>query len=319
MLLSSLKVYAIVPNNYYLSLAKIPFRIYLKQPIILLPTLCICLNFLLKLLFLINMFAGTNLFSQQPQPSTNKMFGNTNQNKSFGFGFMPSQSVLFAQQPQQPTESSFFQSNRSMSFGNNFFESETTGTVIKFTPVTDTYTMQSNGTTQLINTKYHSITLMKEYKNKSFEELRFEDYSTNRKGPQQTSFQNTSFTVLPTTIFSILRQTDNKPVFGQTPVFGSFNPTSPPNFFKESYTFGVPPSIPGLDFNLTLASKLFDSNQTHRPPFQSLFGTAATQVQSTFGTEQFGQTNTQVNQLYFILGLFYTKCFRIQRLIFLKN
>lgn len=39
-----------------------------------------------------------------------------------------------------------------------------------------------NGTTQSISTKHHSITSMKEYENKSFEELRFEDYQANRKG-----------------------------------------------------------------------------------------------------------------------------------------
>lgn len=42
--------------------------------------------------------------------------------------------------------------------------------------------MMKNGVAQSINTKHHSITCMKEYENKSFEELRFEDYLANRKG-----------------------------------------------------------------------------------------------------------------------------------------
>lgn len=56
------------------------------------------------------------------------------------------------------------------------------GTTIKFNPVTGTDTMMKNGSAQSINTKHHSITCMKEYEGKSFEELRWEDYQANRKG-----------------------------------------------------------------------------------------------------------------------------------------
>lgn len=40
------------------------------------------------------------------------------------------------------------------------------------------------GTSTTVNTKQHCITAMKEYEGKSLEEIRLEDYTANRKGPQ---------------------------------------------------------------------------------------------------------------------------------------
>jgi nuclear pore complex protein Nup98-Nup96 len=58
------------------------------------------------------------------------------------------------------------------------------GTTVKFNPPTGTDTMmKSDGQQQNINTQHQCITLMKEYTNKSIEEIRFEDYSAKRKGP----------------------------------------------------------------------------------------------------------------------------------------
>lgn len=48
-----------------------------------------------------------------------------------------------------------------------------------------TDTVVKNGVNQSINTRHQSITVMKEYDSKIFEELRFEDYSANRKVGQQ--------------------------------------------------------------------------------------------------------------------------------------
>lgn len=281
------------------------------------------------------MSTGTNLFGQQPQPSTSGLFGSTNafnQNKSFGFGSTPGQSGLFGQQPQQQAGSSLFQPNSSMLFGNNSFGNQTTGTVIKFNPPTGTDTMQKNGVTQSISTKHHSISCMKEYENKSYEELRFEDYSANRKGPQQTGFGSTPFGAPPTTTPSIFGQTDNKPVFGQpqafgqtsafgqtTPAFGATNPTSTPNLFGKPNTFGTTSTTPGFGFNPTPATNPFSSNQTQKPFSQPLFGTATTQAQSTFGTGVFGQTNTQVSEFILFQTWCYEKSFRIQPLTYSKN
>jgi nuclear pore complex protein Nup98-Nup96 len=51
-----------------------------------------------------------------------------------------------------------------------------------------------NNTFQTINTKLQCISAMKEYINKSMEELRMEDYQSNRKFPPANSmFGSTSF------------------------------------------------------------------------------------------------------------------------------
>lgn len=62
------------------------------------------------------------------------------------------------------------------------------GTVVKFNPLTGTDTMQKSGITHSINTKHHCITCMKEYESKSLEELRWEDYQSNRKGNLKNIF-----------------------------------------------------------------------------------------------------------------------------------
>jgi len=60
-------------------------------------------------------------------------------------------------------------------------------TAIKFNPVTDTDTRVINGVVHKINTSHQSITVMKEYETKAFEELRFEYYLANSKVEQQVT------------------------------------------------------------------------------------------------------------------------------------
>lgn len=57
-----------------------------------------------------------------------------------------------------------------------------TGTVVKFTPVITTDSMSKNGISHTISARHWCIASMKEYESKSYEELRFEDYSVGRKG-----------------------------------------------------------------------------------------------------------------------------------------
>ena len=59
------------------------------------------------------------------------------------------------------------------------------GTTIKFNPVAGTDTVVQKNVSSTINIKHNCITCMREYESKSLEELRFEDYLANRKGPSQ--------------------------------------------------------------------------------------------------------------------------------------
>ncbi|KAJ8954478.1 hypothetical protein NQ314_007084 [Rhamnusium bicolor] len=267
-------------------------------------------------------FGTSNLFGQQ-QPSstglfnTSSTFGQQNKPTGFGFGTQPTQPSLFGQQPQQQQTSSIFQPTSSNLFGGStaFGGQQATGTVIKFNPVTGTDTMMKNGVAQSINTKHHSITCMKEYENKSFEELRFEDYLANRKGPQQQSgFGTTPFGATASTAPSLFGQPDaSKAAFGQATGFGQTTSTfgqNTPGFgmanqqqqtgglFGKPTGFGAPTSSTGaFGFGSTAqTANPFGANQAAKPfgsTTQPIFGTNTnTTQQSGFGTSLFGQTNT---------------------------
>lgn len=127
--------------------------------------------------------AGSSLFSS----GTSSAFG---ANKpAFGSTFGTGTTGIFGtQQPTQTTSSLFGQTTPAT--GTSLFGSGTstfgasnqqTGTVIKFNAVTGSDTMMKNGVSQAISTRHFCITCMKEYDNKSLEELRYEDYLANRK------------------------------------------------------------------------------------------------------------------------------------------
>ncbi|KAJ8950741.1 hypothetical protein NQ318_011234 [Aromia moschata] len=193
------------------------------------------------------------------------------------------------------------------------------GTVIKFNPVTGTDTMMKNGVAQSINTKHHSITCMKEYENKSFEELRFEDYLANRKGRARPS-TTTWIWCDPVRSYSFVSSRSLrtarclKPAFGQATGFGQTTSTfgqNTPGFglgnqqqqsgtlFGKPTGFGAPTSsTPSFGFGSTAqTANPFGGAQAAKPfgsTTQPIFGTTTnTTQQSGFGTGLFGQTNTQ--------------------------
>ncbi|EEC05320.1 conserved hypothetical protein [Ixodes scapularis] len=84
----------------------------------------------------------------------------------------------------------------------------TTGTTVKFKALTGTDYMMKNGVSSIINTSHQFITCMKEYENKSLEELRLEDYAANRKGGQ-AGMVGFGATTQQSSIFSV-------PVFQQS-------------------------------------------------------------------------------------------------------
>ncbi|KAB0799791.1 hypothetical protein PPYR_07671 [Photinus pyralis] len=258
---------------------------------------------------------GTGLFGQQPNvgvsSGTNGLFTSSatstfgQQNKA-SFGFAPSTSTLFGQQQPQNFQAA---GTGGVFGGTSFGATPQAGTVIKFNPTTGTDTMQKGGVTHSINTKHHCITCMKEYESKSLEELQWEDYQANRKGPQQqqqSGFGSTLFGTAASTAPSLFGQTDTaKAAFGQTSAFGTntsgFNlgnqAAQPSLFGKTSTGFGTTPTTNAFNFNATTST--FGSTAINKgfgtQPTANIFGsTATTQPSINFGTSSLFQ-NTAPN------------------------
>jgi hypothetical protein len=160
-------------------------------------------------------------------------------------------------------------SNTNNLFGSNAFGNQTTGTDIKFSPVTGTYTTQQQpgfGAT-LFDTPRSNTT------NSLFGQ-------TNNKtgfGQPQDFGQTPSFGS-STISFGVPNQTNTSSLFGKPTTF--VTTTS-----NASSTFGFnPPSI----------SNHFSKNEAQKSFSQPLFRTTTTQLQSAFSTGVFGQTNTPV-------------------------
>ncbi|CAH0549490.1 unnamed protein product [Brassicogethes aeneus] len=270
---------------------------------------------------------GGGLFGQQPSTSAGifnsptSSFGQQAKPAGFGFGQTQNQPLMFGQQPQAAATSNLFggAAQSSNLFGNTAtagFGNQQSGTPVKFNPVTGTDTMVKNGQTQSINTKHHSITCMKEYEAKSFEELRWEDYQVNRKGPQQgstgfgaaTPFGGAPASSAPTMFGQPTDQ--NKSAFGQTSsVFGQstttfgqqaaggFGMTAQPNQMAGGGMFGAKPAgfgaaastatTTGFGFGAqTQAANPFGAAQPNKPfaAGASVFGATTSQPTAGFGT-----------------------------------
>ncbi|XP_028158678.1 nuclear pore complex protein Nup98-Nup96-like [Ostrinia furnacalis] len=242
------------------------------------------------------------------------LFGNTQNTSAFGakpagFGFgststaAPATGGLFGSTPAAGT-GLFGQQNNSMTGGglfNNtsaFGQQQTaTGTGhVKYNPVVGTDVVVKSGTSQNISIKHHCITCMKEYENKSLEELRLEDYTAGRKGATGGVFGGFGAPAA-----------DTKPLFGGAASFGQ------PAATTASSVFGAPAlgtsggfgqtstfSFGGNAANTTSTTGLFGANKpafgATPAPSTGLFGATTTQA-PTFGTNTssafgFG-TNTQ--------------------------
>ncbi|XP_060792388.1 nuclear pore complex protein Nup98-Nup96 isoform X2 [Neoarius graeffei] len=169
-------------------------------------------------------------------------------------------------------------------FGASGFTASQPGTTIKFTPPTGSDTMVKSGVTTSINTKHQCITAMKEYENKSLEELRLEDYQAGRKGPSNPMAANTgslfgtAATVAPSTATGL---------FSSSGTGFSFNQAKP-SFSAGTSGFGTTPG--GLFGQPTQTNSLF------KP-----FGQATTTQNTGFsfgGTNTMGQANTSSMGLF---------------------
>ncbi|XP_026668597.1 nuclear pore complex protein Nup98-Nup96 isoform X2 [Ceratina calcarata] len=258
---------------------------------------------------------STNLFGTQQNAGTN-LFGTSTAapafgqaNKPAGFSFGATSGTNLFGQPQQSTQQTtpFGQTNTTGNtnlFGSTpgFGSTNTTatsmiGTVVKFTPVITTDSMSKNGISHTISARHCCISSMKEYESKSYEELRFEDYSVGRKGPstgifgaptQPSPFGNAGAgTSTATTGFG-----------GMTGGFGTTTQSGSSGLFAKPITsFGTPSTTTtnNFAFNSTQGTNLFGSNTQNKP-----FGTAPTPLFATSNTNQtpgtgFGGINTTQN------------------------
>ncbi|XP_070838851.1 nuclear pore complex protein Nup98-Nup96 isoform X2 [Chaetodon trifascialis] len=222
------------------------------------------------------------LFSQQ-----NNAFG-ANKPTSFGsFGTSTSSGGLFG---STNTTSNPFGGTTSLFGGSGFSAAQQPGTTIKFNPPTGSDTMVKAGVTTSINTKHQCITAMKEYENKSLEELRLEDYQAGRKGPTNPMAAATGSLFGPATATSS----------ATTGLFGSTAPNTSFSFGQNKSTFGAATAATG-GFG-TATGSLFGSQAT--PQASSLFKPFGqpTTTQSTgfsFGNANtIGQTNTSSMGLF---------------------
>ncbi|XP_048003083.1 nuclear pore complex protein Nup98-Nup96 [Leguminivora glycinivorella] len=220
------------------------------------------------------------LFGAQQQPFQAKPAG-------FGFGATSTStagttpgSTLFGAAPatggmfgQQPAMGGTLFGNNTGGFGQQQTASGTAHA--KYNPVVGTDVVVKSGTSQNINIKHHCITCMKEYENKSLEELRLEDYTAGRKGAQGGG------------VFGFSQPQENKPLFGGS-TFGAPATTSAGVFGGG----GLGASTTGFGNTSTFS---FGGGAQNTTQTNSLFGASkpAFGATSTVGTGLFGATTTQ--------------------------
>ncbi|XP_035288063.1 nuclear pore complex protein Nup98-Nup96 isoform X2 [Anguilla anguilla] len=263
--------------------------------------------------------AGGGLFSQQ-----NNAFA-ANKPASFGtFGTSTSSGGLFG---TTNTNSNPFGGASASLFGPSGFTATQSGTTLKFNPPSGSDTMVKGGVTTSINTKHQCITAMKEYENKSLEELRLEDYQAGRKGPSNPMAAATGVlfggaaAATPSTAAGLFGSSatntgfsfgQNKTSFGtSTGAFGTatgslFGAQPQPAQQASSLfskPFGQPTTTPNTGFSFGNTNTMGQPNTNSMGLFGNtvasqaggLFGnTANTSTATAFGTGTglFGQTNT---------------------------
>ncbi|XP_059397995.1 nuclear pore complex protein Nup98-Nup96-like [Carassius carassius] len=251
---------------------------------------------------------GGGLFSQQ-----NNAFG-ANKPATFGtFGTSTSSGGLFG---TTNTTSNPFGGTSGSLFGSSNFTAAPPGTTIKFNPPTGSDTMVKGGVTTSINTKHQCITAMKEYENKSLEELRLEDYQAGRKGPSNPMAAGTgglfgaAATATPSTgtgLFgpstpnNVFSFGQNKTSFGTST--GGFGTTKGSLFGQPQQhqqqqgsslfkPFGSATTTQNNTFSFGNSSSMGLFGNTAASQAGGLFGNTNTSTATGFGTGIFGQTNT---------------------------
>ncbi|XP_036147663.1 nuclear pore complex protein Nup98-Nup96 isoform X2 [Monomorium pharaonis] len=255
---------------------------------------------------------STNLFGTQQNTGTN-LFGTSTGTSAFGQANKPgfnfgttSGTNLFGQTQQNAQQTTpFGQTNTTntnlfgttTNFGNTNPTTVPAGTAVKFTPVITTDSMSKNGISHSISARHCCIASMKEYENKSYEELRFEDYQLGRKGPQ-TGLFGTSTQTSPFGGTTAGTSTGGTGFGSMTGGFGATNQSGSTGLFgKPISNFGssATTTTNSFVFNSPPTTNLFGTNTQTKP-----FGTAPTPLFGTPSTNQtagtgFGNINTTQN------------------------
>ncbi|XP_061106548.1 nuclear pore complex protein Nup98-Nup96 isoform X2 [Conger conger] len=262
---------------------------------------------------------GGGLFSQP-----NNAFA-ANKPATFGtFGTSTSAGGLFG---TTNTNSNPFGGASASLFGASGFTATQSGTTLKFNPPTGSDTMVKGGVTTSINTKHQCITAMKEYENKSLEELRLEDYQAGRKGPSNPMAAGTGVlfgapaAATPSTAAGLFGSSatntgfsfgQNKTGFGASAgafgaatgsLFGQPAPQTQQATSLFSKPFGQATTVPNTGFSFGNTNTMGQPNTSSMGLFGNtvasqaggLFGnTANTSTATAFGTATglFGPTNT---------------------------
>uniref|UniRef100_A0A673ZET6 Nuclear pore complex protein Nup98-Nup96 n=1 Tax=Salmo trutta TaxID=8032 RepID=A0A673ZET6_SALTR len=273
--------------------------------------------------------------------NTGGLFGATQNKPAFGTSTASGGGLFGA------TNSNPFGGASTSLFGASGFTQQAAqpGTTVKFNPPTGSDTMVKGGVTTSINTKHQCITAMKEYENKSLEELRFEDYQAGRKGPTNPMAAPTgglfgaAAAATPSTGATGLfgsSATNTGFSFGQAKtsfgtstggfgaatgsLFGQQQPQQAQQAVSLFKPFGQATTTPNTGFSFGNTSTMGQPQQTST--MGGLFGaTAASQAGGLFGntaqttpatgfgtgTGLFGQTNTAFGNVGTQQGLFGNK------------
>lgn len=271
---------------------------------------------------------GNSLFSQP----ANNAFAKTTISSFGSFGANNQNSSLFVR--NQPTGTIFGQTNTM------FSGSTGTGTTTKFQAPVGQDTMVKGGSTNTISTRHQCISAMKDYEDKSLEELRLEDYVAGHKGKQQQQQQLVQPQQQPAAPSTSLFGTPTSQAtaglgfgFGQNKSTGFGNTTGFGNARTNTSIFGQPrapltssglfgqPSKPlfanpsdssSFTFGTTAnTNTLFGANQQQQQQQQNkgLFGTTTSQANlfGTTNTATFGTSTTGFGANSTTPGLFGSK------------
>nr|XP_046267298.1 nuclear pore complex protein Nup98-Nup96 isoform X3 [Scatophagus argus] len=237
---------------------------------------------------------STSLFGSTGTGTTGGLFSQPNnafgasKPTSFGsFGTSTSSGGLFG---STNTTSNPFGGAASLFGGSGFSAAQQPGTTVKFNPPTGTDTMVKAGVTTSINTKHQCITAMKEYENKSLEELRLEDYQAGRKGPTNPMAAGTG------SLFGSSTATSS----ATTGLFGSSPSNTSFSFGQNKSSFGAGTAAPG-SFGTTAGSLFGQPAQQQGSSLFKPFGQATTTQSTGFS---FGSTNTMGQANTSSIGLF---------------